>query len=317
MQNDFHNIIKTQQAYTIHETNFKIGKKYQGKVRDVYDLNDQLLIITTDRISAFDRVLTTVPFKGAILNKLSLFWFNQTQSIIPNHVIQTVGENGLLVKKCKILPIEVIIRGYLTGSGWREYQKTGQVSGINLPEGLKKNCKFDTPILTPSTKATEGHDEPISYEEIINQKLVEKSIMEKVKDAAFKLFAYGQEYVAGQNLILVDTKYEFGLLEDGTLILADEIHTSDSSRYWFADSYQENFQAGTDPKSLDKEYLRQYLLSKNFHGDGECPPIPFEIIEGVVQRYLDAYQLITGTSFELNNFDADYLLKQEVGKLNF
>ncbi|OHD36152.1 MAG: phosphoribosylaminoimidazolesuccinocarboxamide synthase [Spirochaetes bacterium GWF1_31_7] len=301
--------------YTINRTDFKIGNKYSGKVRDVYDLNDTLLIVTTDRISAFDRILCEIPFKGEILNNLSLFWFENTKDIIPNHIIRKVSENAVLVKKCSILPIEIIIRGYLTGGGWREYSKTGEISGLKLPKGLKKDSKFDKPILTPTTKAQEGHDLPISVDEIIKQGIIQPDLMKKIEETAIKLFERGQEIVKKNNLILVDTKYEFGLLDDGTLIVADEMHTSDSSRFWFLDSYQSLFDQAKEQKMLDKEYLRQYLLSVGYQGDGEKPEIPFDIKVGVLERYVLAYELITGNRYILKNYDAIDALSSSVNEL--
>ncbi len=312
---NLYNIAKTQVPYVIKGTDYTIGSKYTGKVRDVYDLGDKLLIITTDRISAFDSVLAEVPFKGEILNNLSLFWFDKTKDIVDNHIIKSVGENGVLVRKCSILPIEIIVRGYLTGGGWREYSQTGMISGVKLPVGLKKDSKLDEPILTPTTKATEGHDMPISVEEIIKQNIIEKSLMLRIEDIAKRLFKRGQEIVAKNNLILVDTKYEFGLLPDGTLIVADEMHTSDSSRFWYMDTYAELYNAGKEQRMLDKEYLRQYLMSAGYQGDGPKPVIPFDIITGVLERYLGAYKAITGKDYKLKNYDAVHELEAAVKSL--
>lgn len=316
MRNDLRQIADKQKQYIIKETNFDIGTKKTGKVRDMYDLGDKMLIITSDRISAFDRVLTEVPFKGEILNNLSYYWFEQTKDIIDNHVIRKVGSNGILVKKCSILPIEIIVRGYLTGSGWRSYEKEGQVSGIKLPAGLKKDCKFDTPLLTPTTKPETGRDMPISVEEIIEQKIVSEEMMNTIEKTAMALFKRGQEMVDKNGLILVDTKYEFGLLEDGSLIIADEIHTSDSSRFWFKETYQECFESGKTQVSFDKEYLRNYLMNeKNYTGDGPAPVIPDNIITGVLERYIEAYEKITGETYKLENYDALSGLTAEVEQL--
>lgn len=316
MHHDLFNIIKTQLPFAITETDFNIGKKFRGKVRDTYDLGDEMVIVTTDRISAFDRVLGAIPFKGEILNNMTLYWFEKTADIIPNHIIKKLNMNSILVKKCKIVPIEVIVRGYLTGSGWREYSKTGMVSGIKLPAGLKKDCKLEKPIITPTTKAVEGHDQPISVEEILKQKLVSEDLMQEIQSKAIKLFEAGQEIVRKNNLILVDTKYEFGTLADNSLILADEIHTSDSSRYWYADTYQELFEAGKPQRMLDKEYLREWLMSQGFTGDGDAPNIPFEVIFGVCKRYLEAYETIIGEDYPIENSDAAYLLKEAIMGLN-
>ncbi|OHD15485.1 MAG: phosphoribosylaminoimidazolesuccinocarboxamide synthase [Spirochaetes bacterium GWD1_27_9] len=315
MSVDNKKIVEDQLNFVISNTDFKIGNKYQGKVRDVYDLGDKLIIVTTDRISAFDRVLTTIPFKGEILNNLSLFWFENTKDILPNHIIKKIHPNAVLVKKCEIIPIEIIIRGYLTGGGWREYSSTGMISGIKLPVGLKKDCKFEKPILTPTTKAKEGHDMPISIKEIIDQKIISKDLMEKIEDYSIKIFERGQEIAKKNNLILVDTKYEFGLLPDGSLIIADEMHTSDSSRFWYFDTYQKLFEEGKEQKMLDKEYLRQWLLSKDFKGDGDIPQIPVEVIYGVFERYLMAYEAITGSKYDLKNKDSLSSLKEAIDNL--
>ncbi|HNZ26711.1 MAG TPA: phosphoribosylaminoimidazolesuccinocarboxamide synthase [Spirochaetota bacterium] len=308
-------VIEKQLDWVVKETNYNIGAKYRGKVRDVYDLGDKLLIITTDRISAFDVVLTTIPFKGEILNNLSYFWFEKTKDIIDNHIIELIHPNAVLVKKCRILPIEIIVRGYLTGGGYREYAEKGEISGLKLPKGLKKNVKFDKPILTPTTKASEGHDIPISVEEIIKQNIIPKDLMEKVEVTAIKLFEKGQEIVNKNNLILVDTKYEFGLSDNGELIIADEIHTADSSRYWYLDSYSSLFDEGKEQKSLDKEYLRQWLMDNNFKGEGTPPVIPLEIKTEVIKRYITAYNCITGSNYSLENKDSMKLLDQAVLKL--
>lgn len=309
-------IVKKQLPYCIHNTNFKIGTKYQGKVRDVYDLNDRLLIITTDRISAFDKVLGVIPFKGEILNNLSLFWFKKTEDILQNHIIKKIHPNAVVVKKCKVIPIEIIIRGYLTGGGWREYKETGKISGIELPKNLKKDSKFDRPILTPTTKAKEGHDMPISIKEIIEQKIVSKDLMEKIEYYAIKIFERGQEIANKNNLILVDTKYEFGLTEENELMLIDEIHTSDSSRYWYLDTYEKLFNEGKEQRMLDKEYLRQFLINeRNYKGDGPAPEIPVEIIAGVFERYLIAYETITGEKYNIEIKDSNNSLKESINSL--
>lgn len=307
--------VEKQLPLSIKETNYNIGKKYEGKVRDVYDLGNKLLIITSDRISAFDKVLGLIPFKGEILTNLSNFWFENTTDIIKNHIIKQIHPNAILVKKCEIIPIEVIIRGYLTGGGWREYSKTGKVSGITLPQELKKDCKLDKPLFTPSTKAKEGHDEPISKSEIIKQNIMSEIQVNQIEDLALKLFARGTEIAKKNNLILVDTKYEFGLLPDSSIILADEIHTSDSSRYWYLDTYENLFVQGQEQKMLDKEYLRQWLLNNNYSGEGTVPTIPLDIITGITEKYLKAFETITGKSYELSVKDSKISLDKAVASL--
>jgi len=271
---------------------------YKGKVRDVLTLqDDKLLIITSDRISAFDKVLTTIPCKGEVLNRISLFWFNQLKDIIPNHIIKQTSSRSVLTRKYKVLPIEVIVRGYLTGSAWRDYEKGNPVSGIKLKEGMKFNEKFQEPIITPSTKESDGsHDVPISCKEIVKKGIVPEEIWAKVENTAKKLFMRGTEILKKQGLILVDTKYEFGV-KDNNIFLIDEVHTPDSSRFWYEDTYEELFKQGEKQRKLDKEYLRQWLISNNFMGDGPIPHIPDDVRAEVAFRYIKAYELITGSEF--------------------
>ena len=212
---------------------FPAGTKiHTGKVRDIITLDGKLLLTTSDRVSAFDRVLSAIPCKGELLNRMALFWFDETADIIPNHIIKKVTARTVLVKQCRVLPVEVIVRGYLTGSAWRDYENGRPVSGIRLPEGLKRDQKFEKPLLTPSTKAEIGlHDEPISREEILSRKLVAADVWEQVEAAAFALFDRGTQTAARNGLILVDTKYEFGIDADGNVVLVDEVHTPDSSRH--------------------------------------------------------------------------------------
>jgi phosphoribosylaminoimidazole-succinocarboxamide synthase len=269
----------------------------RGKVRDVVDLGDELLITTTDRISAFDRVLSTIPCKGEVLNTLSLFWFRETSDIIANTVREEVTARTLRAAACSILPVEVVVRGYLTGSAWRDYEKGGTVSGIRLPPGMRAGQRFDTPLLTPSTKEEKGrHDMPISSAEIVSSGIVGEALWEKVARTAQALFRRGSEVAARGGLLLVDTKYEFGL-RGGELLLADEVHTPDSSRFWYADTYEALFREGKPQRELDKEYLRQWLLARGFKGDGEAPAIPDEVRLEVARRYIAAWQTITGRSF--------------------
>lgn len=262
----------------------------RGKVRDIFDVDSYLLIVTTDRISAFDRVLSTIPYKGEVLNRISLFWFKNTKDIINNHIEEEVSPRSVLVKKCKVIPIEVVVRGYLTGSAWRDYKAGRTISGIQLERGMAFNEKFSEPIVTPSTKSERGvHDEAVSEKELLERGIVSKKLWKQIKDTALKLFARGTDIAAKNGLILVDTKYEFGLLDD-ELVLVDEIHTPDSSRYWYIDTYEKQ-------RMLDKEYLRQWLMEQGFMGEGEIPNIPDEIRAEVAWRYIKAYETITGEEF--------------------
>ena len=299
-------ILKTQLKFTLDKTNFKIGKKYEGKVRDNYILNGKRIIITTDRISAFDRVLCTIPFKGQVLNQTSAFWFEKTKKIIKNHIIDVPDPNVMVVRECKPYPVEMVVRGYITGvtttSAWYNYERgIRNFCGNILPEGLEKNQKFDMPIITPSTKAEHGlHDESISGEEIVKRKLVDEKIYKKMEKAALELFDFGTKLVAKNNLIFVDTKYEFGEL-NGELVLIDEVHTPDSSRFWIKDSYQRLFDASQEPQKLDKEYVRQWLAAKGFIGEGKIPKIPDEVKVEAAKRYITAYEMITGKKFDAKN----------------
>lgn len=294
-------IIQENLSNTLLETDFKsLGDLYKGKVRDNYINNDkkERIIIASDRLSAFDRVITTIPFKGQLLNQMSVFWFDKTKNIVPNHIIKVPDPNVCIVKECEPFPIEMVIRGYITGSAWRDYQNGKSISGIKLPEGLKKNQKLDHNIITPSTKAEKGlHDEPISREEILERGIVDKETYEKVEEYTYRLFEYGQKMCAKQNLILVDCKYEFGI-SDGKIIVIDEMHTPDSSRFWILDTYQEKFEKGEEPDILDKEFFREWLMEHGFMGDGDIPEIPDDVRIELAERYIKSYETITGSKFK-------------------
>lgn len=285
------------------ETNFQFGKKYNGKVRDTYDLGDKLLLITTDRQSAFDRVLASVPFKGQVLNQTSAWWFEKTKDIIPNHLLSVPDPNAILTQKCDIYPVEFVIRGYITGTtstaAWTNYQKgIRNFCGNELPEGLRKNQKFDSPIITPTTKSDE-HDESISPTEIVGRNLMTQLEWDYISKKALKLFKFGQEVAREHGLILVDTKYEFGRASDGTIMLVDEIHTSDSSRYWIADSYEERFARGEEPEYFDKEFLRLWFKDNcDPYNDEVLPKAPDELVEELSRRYIAIFEKITGEKFQ-------------------
>ncbi|RMG18663.1 MAG: phosphoribosylaminoimidazolesuccinocarboxamide synthase [Deltaproteobacteria bacterium] len=291
-----------QLPHCLESTHFDaLGEVMRGKVRDVYRQEERLIMVTTDRLSAFDQVLTTIPFKGEALTRMAVYWFRQTEDIIENHLIDTPDPNVMVVRACKPVPIEIVVRGYLTGSLWRDYQagRVEEAYGLSLPAGLRKDQRFETPLITPTTKAERGeHDRPIRREEILRTNLVPEAVYESCERAALALFARGQEIAAERGLILVDTKYEFGLA-DGRVVLMDEIHTSDSSRYWIADTYEERFEAGEDPQMLDKENIRQWLLQRGYQGDGTPPPIPDEVRADLAETYVAAFERITGQRFPL------------------
>ena len=292
-------LLHDQLQYVLTGTDFPwLGEKYEGKVRDSYVDGEIRYLITTDRLSCFDVVVTTVPFKGQVLNQLAVSWFRESESIVQNHIIDVPDPSVMVTQNCEILPVEVIVRGYLTGSAWRDYEAGKAISGVRLPEGLRPSQLLDEVIITPSTKAEKGsHDMPISEEEILASKLVDPKIWEGVKEAAFALFALGQQRADEQGLILVDTKYEFGLL-NGTFVLADEIHTLDSSRYWIKETYRDRFEKGEAPQMLDKEPTRQWLLEQGYQGDGPIPEFTDEHRVAIARRYIDSFELISGSSFE-------------------
>jgi len=293
------NAIKEQLPNTLDKFDVSdLGEHYKGKVRENFHLDNEIIMVTTDRVSAFDHVLGTIPFKGQILTEIANFWFNKTRKIVPNHIISSPDPQVLIAKKAETLPVEVIVRGYITGSLWREYSQgiNGQY-GFILPDGLKMNQKFREPILTPSTKAQYGlHDEPITRDAIIDG-LVEESIYAKAEEYALQLFIAGQEWASKQGLILVDTKYEFGMVGD-KLILIDEVHTPDSSRYWIANEYETRYSADEKQNMLDKENIRQWLIEKGFSGEGTPPELTEEIRISLAEQYIKLFEILTGKSFE-------------------
>lgn len=296
-------IIEKQLPFTLNSIDLpNLGPKIEGKVRDSYVLGNRRILITSDRLSAFDRVLTTIPFKGELLNRMASYWFKETAHVIENHILEEPHPNVFISRQVEILPVEVVIRGYLTGSAWRDYQAGKAISGIALAKGLKNSEQFETPLLTPSTKAERGkHDEPISSEEIVKTGIVEKKLWQEVSEKALQLFAVGTKKALERGLILVDTKYEFGTYQDSSgktrLILADEIHTQDSSRYWIANSYRERFETGQDPEMLDKEFVRRWLIERGYMGDGTPPQIPDSFRVDAAIKYIDACERITGKPF--------------------
>ncbi len=292
-------LIRQHLNNTLVETNFsQLGKLYRGKVRDNYTLPDgRRIIIASDRLSAFDRVLTSIPFKGQLLNQMTNFWFEKTKKVVPNHVLDKPDPNVTVVQEAKTLPVEMVIRGYITGSAWRAYEKGEDVPGVNFPKGLKKNQQLPTPVITPSTKATTGHDEAISRETILKRNLVSKEIYTQMEVYAHKLFNEASKICAKNNIILVDTKYEFGLVGNQVIVI-DEIHTPDSSRFWIKGSYEDLFSAGKDPEILDKEFFRGWLMDHGFKGDGQAPVIPDDVRVELAQRYVKAFETITGQAFK-------------------
>jgi phosphoribosylaminoimidazole-succinocarboxamide synthase len=278
-----------------------LGELYRGKVRDNYSRGDRIVMITTDRVSAFDHVLGTIPFKGEILSRLTTFWFDKVKDIAPVHLLEAPDPSVMAVRRARPFPVEIIVRGYITGSLWRDYQ-SGKSSayGIRWPAGLRKDQQLDEPVLTPSTKAEYGkHDEPISEAEILRQGLVDPAVWEEARAVAMRLFQRGQEWARSRGLILVDTKYEMGTEPSSAkLVVIDEIHTPDSSRYWIAQGSQERFERGQDQQMLDKENIRQWLIQEHgFSGQGKPPPLTDAVRVSLARTYVNLYELLTGETF--------------------
>ncbi len=276
----------------------------RGKIRDIYEADGYLLILATDRISAFDVVLPNpIPYKGYVLNQISVFWFKFLKGIVESHFItddvnlfpnvfresyEQVVYRSMLVKKARPLPIECIVRGYISGSAWKEYKKSGFVCGMKLPEGLRESDKLDEPIFTPSTKAETGHDENIAFEKVVD--LIGKELAEKVRDLSLEIYSKAERYARERGIIIADTKFEFGLDENGNLILIDEVLTPDSSRFWPLSEYE----PGKSQISFDKQYVRDYLESLNWDKQPPAPELPEEVIKKTSEKYLEAYRLLTG-----------------------
>lgn len=290
-------------ALTKTEFNFKGQTKvYHGKVRDVYFIdNKYLVMVASDRISAFDVILPEgIPYKGQVLNQIAALFLDETSDIVPNWKIATPDPMVTVGKLCKPFPVEMIIRGYLTGSSWRTY-KSGkrEICGVPIPDGMKEHQRFEKPIITPTTKADEGHDEDISREEIIRQGLISEDDYKQIEEITYKLFQRGSEIAAKHGLILVDTKYEFGKIGD-QIYLMDEIHTPDSSRYFIADQYEECFEKGLPVKQLSKEFVREWLMANGFQGQEgqQVPEMTPEIVSSISERYIELYEKVTGKKFE-------------------
>ena len=305
---------------TLERTRFEgIGELYEAKVRANSTRGDRRVIVTTDRISAFDRILGTVPFKGQVLTSLAAWWFERTRDVAPNHLVQKVDPNALECVACTPLPVELVMRAYITGSTstsmWTHYQRGERVfCGHALPEGLVKNQRLDAPLLTPATKAPLGqHDVSVSREQLVASGAIGEADFDRAAEIARALFAAGQAQCASRGLILVDTKYELGKTPEGEIVVIDEIHTPDSSRFWVESTYAERFDAGLDPEPLDKDFVRRYYTALGYRGDSEPPPLPPEVRVGAAQRYLEAFERITGAPLELDVSDPLPRLAKNLG----
>ena len=291
-----------------------LGRYYRGKVRDLYIGDTEITMITTDRLSAFDVVLTSIPCKGAILNAIAIDAFESTADICPNHLISSPHPNILRVKRAEPIAAEIIVRRYITGSLWRDYEAgKADVYELDFPNDLRKDQRFSTPIITPSTKAEVGeHDEPISRKGLVEGNYVAEDLLNQSCDIALKLFQRGEERAAARGLILVDTKYEFGLV-NGELTVIDEIHTADSSRYWVASEYEEHFSKGESQKMLDKENIRQWLAGQGYLGDGEPPAIPEDVRLDLAAVYAELHERLLGKAFNPETCASPTLIYEVVG----
>ena len=289
--------------HTLPSTDYDdLGSRYQGKVRDTYRQDGQLILVTTDRISAFDHVLAqTIPFKGQVLNETAAYFFEATDDLVPNHVIDVPDPNVTVAKACTPIPIEFVVRGYLAGHAWREYRDGSRnLCGHSLPDGLRESEQLPNPIVTPTTKAEEGHDQDVTREEAIANTNIDATTFDQLRDWALALFRRGTQMASEQGLILVDTKYEFGRTPDGDYVLIDEVHTPDSSRYYYSDGYEDRLEQGKPQRQLSKEFVREWLMDHGFQGrEGEeMPTLPDDFRAKVAERYIELYERVTGLTFE-------------------
>jgi len=303
-------LIERQLAHTLDEVALQLpGERTVGKVREAWAQDGRRLLVTTDRVSAFDRVLATIPFKGQVLNQLALFWFERTRDIVRNHILAAPDPNAIVVQDLEPLKVEMVVRAYITGntstSAWTHYAKgVRDFCGNRLPDGLRKDQRLAAPIVTPSTKAEQGeHDESVSPAEIVARGHLDRRTMDELVETSLALFKRGAELAALQGVILVDTKYEFGRDREGRVVLMDEIHTPDSSRYWYADTYDRLFEAGAEQRRIDKDHLRTWLAARGFKGDGEAPAVPDEVRCQVAEKYIEAFETITGEAFAAETGD--------------
>ncbi|NLE77085.1 MAG: phosphoribosylaminoimidazolesuccinocarboxamide synthase [Chloroflexi bacterium] len=283
----------------------------RGKVREAYALpGGRRLLVTTDRLSAFDVVLGAVPYKGQVLNQLSAFWFREAAHIIPHHLVDLPDPNAAVVQTCQVFPVEVVVRGYITGvtstALWYRYEQGERVIyGHRLPEGLRKNEPLPAPLITPTTKGgPTGHDERLTPQEVVDDGWLDAETWAQVQEAAVALFRFGQERARQAGLLLVDTKYEFGRAPDGTVRIVDEVHTPDSSRFWVADTYQQRMREGQEPDNYDKEYVRLWYASQGYRGDGTPPPLSPELAVALAGRYIHTYERLTGEMFQPGAYPA-------------
>jgi phosphoribosylaminoimidazole-succinocarboxamide synthase len=313
-------ILKAQLGRTLGATHFTgLGDVYEGKVRDNYTKDGKRILVASDRLSAFDVVLCEIPFKGQVLNQLAAHWFEVTKQLAPNHILDVPDPNVTCAVECQPLPVEMIMRGYLTGvtstSIWKNYEQGQRTfGGYALPDGMKKNQPLPVALLTPTTKAEKGgHDENITREGLIERGLLDAQTFDTLAEMCRKMFAFGQKRAAERGLILVDTKYELGKTPDGKIVFIDEIHTPDSSRYWYADDYEARLARSEEPRGLDKEYVRRWYVDHGYSGQGTPPAIPDDVRMEAARRYIAAYEKVTGKTFVPNTEDPLPRIRKNLG----
>jgi phosphoribosylaminoimidazole-succinocarboxamide synthase len=312
--------LRAQLGHTLDATDFpQLGEKYEGKVRDCYTKDGRRTLIVSDRLSAFDVVLGTIPFKGQVLNQMAAYWFDATKDLVPNHVLGVPDPSVMVATECKLLPVELVMRAYITGvtstSIWTHYKNGARTfCGHELPDGMKKNQKLPRALLTPSTKAEKGdHDKSVSRAEILEMGALSAADFDAAAEMCARLFAFGQAEAAKRGLILVDTKYELGRKPDGSLCFIDEIHTPDSSRYWYADDYDARFERGEEPRGLDKEYVRRTLADGGYKGEGPPPKLSDDVRVEAARRYIQVCELVTGRPFVPNTEEPIARIKRNLG----
>ncbi|MFZ6027878.1 MAG: phosphoribosylaminoimidazolesuccinocarboxamide synthase [Chloroflexota bacterium] len=314
--------LETAYAHPFTRTDLPLPGKRSGKVRDIYSLaGERLLLVTTDRLSAFDRILGAAPYKGQVLNQLAAWWFDQTKDIIPNPLHSLPDPNAAIMQQARSFPVEVIVRGFITGvtstALWYRYSLGERdIYGYTFSDGLRKNQALPEPILTPTTKGEGGaHDERLTCTEVVSKGYLDATTWEQVSTAALAIFKRGQEVARRAGLVLVDTKYEFGRLPDGTVVLIDEVHTPDSSRFWLGDSYEARFAAGEEPENYDKEFIRLEYARQGYRGEGEPPTMPAELWLRVGERYVNLYERLTGQTFAPGAYPVEPRLVQNLANV--
>jgi phosphoribosylaminoimidazole-succinocarboxamide synthase len=313
-------VLRAQLGRTLDRVELQgLGEHYHGKVRECYSRGGRRILVATDRLSAFDVILGTIPFKGQVLNQLAAHWFEETKHLAPNHVIDVPDPNVTRAIECRPLPVEMVVRAYLTGvtttSIWRHYEAgSRQYAGHALPDGMRKNQALPRPLVTPSTKAEHGaHDETVSRAYLVARDLVDAKTFDELETMCLRMFAFGQERARARGLILVDTKYELGRAPDGRIMFIDEVHTPDSSRYWYAADYERRIARGEEPRSLDKEYVRRHFAAIGYTGEGAPPPIPDDVRVEAARRYIEAYETVTGRAFVADTEDPLPRIRRNLG----